>query len=170
MGQVGCWGPSLALLGLFMTPLGLSVGPNVCILSFWRYQNHLEPYEKWSEDPRNVISYKNTFLRKMRGFDPKVGLFAHKLSQNGVHWGGLQGQCWGFEGPRPFGSRNNANKKNLEKNFRLFWPKRTWKIFGPAPPPKNMLKIGPQGPSRVLGAIFGPSGTLSDLIGALSGS
>ena len=42
-------GPFLALLGHFLTPLGLSVGPNVYILSIWRYQNHLEPNEKWSE-------------------------------------------------------------------------------------------------------------------------
>ena len=46
MGPVGFWGPFLALPGPFLTPLGLSVGPNVYILPFWRYQNHLEPNEK----------------------------------------------------------------------------------------------------------------------------
>ena len=45
MGQVGFWGPLLALLGPFLTPLGVSVGPNMYILSYWRYQNHLEPNE-----------------------------------------------------------------------------------------------------------------------------
>ena len=34
------------LMGPFLTPLGLSVGPNVYILSFWRYQDHLEPNGK----------------------------------------------------------------------------------------------------------------------------
>ena len=38
-------------------------------------------------------------------FDPKIGLFAHKMGRHGVHWG-LQGQFWVFEGPRPFGSLN----------------------------------------------------------------
>ena len=37
MGLVGFCGPFFLLF---------SVGPNVYILSFWRYQNHLEPNEK----------------------------------------------------------------------------------------------------------------------------
>ena len=54
----------------------------------------------------------------------------------------------------------------------IFWPilaqKGLIKFSGLGP--KKEARIGPNGPSRVLGAIFGPSGTLSDPIGALSGS
>ena len=63
------------------------MGPNVYFFPFWRYQNHLEPNENLSKDPRKVILYENTYLRKNAIFDPKIGLFAHKLGQNGVHWG-----------------------------------------------------------------------------------
>ena len=86
MGQVGFRGPLLAILGPFVTPLGPSVGHNLHILSFWRYQNLLEPLEKYSEDPRNVISCENAFLRKTRFFDPKIGLFTYKMGQNEVQW------------------------------------------------------------------------------------
>ena len=55
-------GPFLALLGPFLIPLGISVGPNVYILSFSRYQSHSEPYEKWSEKPNNVIWHKKYFF------------------------------------------------------------------------------------------------------------
>ena len=117
---------------------------------------------------KNDLERTKFFEENAFFFDPKIGLFAHKLGQNGVHWGGLQGQFSVFEGPGPFGSRNNANKKIFGKKIlAIFGPKG--KFLG-LPPPPNKAKIGPQGPSRVLGAIFGPSGTLSDPIGALSGS
>ena len=126
MGPLGFWGPFLALLGPFLTPLGLSVGPNVYILSFWGYQNHLEPNEKLSEDPRNVISYKNTFLRKTRFFDPKIGLFPHKMGQNGVHWGVYRVDFGFLRVPDPLGVKIMQMKTFLEKKIlAYFGPKRT---------------------------------------------
>ena len=133
MGQVGFWGPFLALLGPFLTPLGLSVGPNVYILCFWRDQNHLEPNEKWSEDPRNAILYENTFLRK-RNFWPQIWPFCPR---NGPKWGplgGLQGQFFVFlRVPDPLGVE--IMQFFWENHFGLFWPKRTG-----LPPQKNRPK------------------------------
>ena len=87
MGPVGFWGALLALLGSFLTPLGLSVGPNVYILSFWRYQTHLEPYEKYLRTLRMSFGLAQVFLRKMWFFTPNSALLHTKMGQNGVHWG-----------------------------------------------------------------------------------
>ena len=42
----GVLGTTWALLGPFLTTLGLSGGVNVCILSFLGHQDQLEPHEK----------------------------------------------------------------------------------------------------------------------------
>ena len=81
--------------------------------------------------------------------------------------GGIQGQFSGFEGPRPFGSQNNA-KKSGKKFLAYFGQKGVRKISGLGPK-KKWTKIGQNGPSRVLGAIFGPSGTISDPTGRKDG-
>ena len=70
--------------------------------------------------------------------------------------------------PDPLGVEIMQKKMFFVKKFGLFWPTGTKKNFGLGP--KKKTKIGPNGPSRVLGAIFGRSGTFSDPIGALSGS
>ena len=69
-------------------------------------------------------------------FDPHLVQNAHKMAQNGVKWGGLGGQFWVFEDPRPFGTSKNVFLKKKcfsQKVFCLFWPKRTEKNFGPGP-------------------------------------
>ena len=60
----------------------------------------------------------------MRGFYPKIGLFAHKLGQNGVHWGIYRVNFGFLRVPDPFGVEM-MQKIFLEKKFGLFWPKRT---------------------------------------------
>ena len=131
----GFGGRFWALLGPFLTPLGLSVGPNVYILSFWRYQNHLDPNEKLSGDPRNVILYNKTLLRKTRFFYPKIGLFAHKLGQNGVHWGVYRVNFGFLRVPDPL-RVEIMQKEFFEKNIlAYFGPKGLRKISG-LPPQK----------------------------------
>ena len=126
MGPVGFWGPFLALPGRFLTPLGLSVGPNVYILSFWRYQNHLEPNEKWFEHPRNVILYENTYLRKTR-FWPQIWPFC---TQNGPKWGPLA-NFGVLRVPDHLGTEINwfRAKKILKKCVFLTKALKTRKIF-----------------------------------------
>ena len=80
---------------------------------------------------------KKIFFEKNAFFDPKIGLFCPQIVPKWGPLGGLQGQFWVFEGPRPFGSRNNANKKKFEKFFWPFLaPKGLRKISGLAPRPK----------------------------------
>ena len=73
---------------------------------------------------------KNCFSKKTRFFDPHLVQNAHKMAQNGVKWGGLGGQFWVFEDPRPFGTSKNVflkiflpilAQKDLEK-FRAWAP------------------------------------------------
>ena len=111
MGPLGFWWPFLALLGRFLTPLGLSVGPNVYILSFWRYQTHLEPNGKCSEDPRNVILYENTYLRKTRFLTPNLALCV-KWAQMATFGGsrGVQNQFFWAQNPPRTQSTTVLNK------------------------------------------------------------
>ena len=122
MGQVGFWGPFLALLGRFLTPLGPSVGPNVYILSSGRYQNHLEPNQKWSEDPRNVILYENTYLRKTRFLAPNLAFLHTKWAQMGSI-GGSRRLILGFWGSQTIWEpkQNDLEQKFFSKNV-FFWP------------------------------------------------
>ena len=96
------------------------------------------------------IFEKNAF------FDPHLVQNAHKMAQNGVKWGGLRGQFWVFEDPRPFGtSKNVFLKKNFffEENF--FFENFFFAYFGP----KGLRKISGLGPGgefrRVLSGFVG---------------
>ena len=73
------------------------------------------------------------FLRKNAFFDPHLVQNAHKMAQNGVKWGGLGGQFWVFEDPRPFGTSKNVF---LKKKF--FFEK---KIFLPILAQKDLEKF-----------------------------
>ena len=73
-----------------------------------------------------MILSKKKFFEKNVFFDPQIGLFAHKLGQNGVHWG-VYRVNFGFLGvPDPLGVEIMQIKKKFEKKiFGLLWPKRT---------------------------------------------
>ena len=87
-----------------------------------------------------ILSKKKFFLRKTRFFDPKIGLFAHKLGPNGVHWGVYRVNFGFFEGPGPFGSRNNAKKILFEKKIAFFLAQKDLENFRAWPPPQNRPK------------------------------
>ena len=59
------------------------------------------------------------------------GLFAFKMRQNEVY-SGVYGANFGFLRV-PYHLGTEIMQKKLEKNFGLFWPKRTWKISGLGP-------------------------------------
>ena len=58
------------------------------------------------------------FFEKNAFFDPKIGLFAHKLGQNGVHWVVYRVNFRFLRVPDPWGV------EIMQKNFALFWPKK----------------------------------------------
>ena len=57
------------------------------------------------------------FFEKNTFFGPKLGQIPHKMGQNGTSRGGLGGQFWVFEAPRPFGTPKKSiwSKKNFVK-------------------------------------------------------
>ena len=82
-------------------------------------------------------------------------------------FGGSTGSILGFWGSQTLRDPNKAKNLVFEKNIlAYFGPKGLGKISGLGP--KKPAKIGQNGPGRVLGAIFGSSGTISDPTGALT--
>ena len=82
-----------------------------------------------------ILSKKN-FFDKNVFFDPKIGLFAHKLGQNGVHWGVYRVKFGFLRVPDPLGVEIKQIKKIGKKNFGLFWPKKDLDKFRAWPPQK----------------------------------
>ena len=81
------------------------------------------------------MNLSQNFFEKNAFFDPKIGLFAHKLGQNGVHWGVYRVNFGFLRVPEPLGD------EIMQINFlgKKFWPflaQKDLKNFGPAPPPK----------------------------------
>ena len=73
---------------------------------------------------------KKIFFEKNVFFDPKIGLFAHKLGQNGVYR-----VNFGFlRVPDPLGAEIMQKKICFEKILAYFGPKGLRKISGLAPP------------------------------------
>ena len=110
--------------------------------------------------PRKVILYENTYLRKTQFLAPKLTFLPTNWAKMGATGGVYRVNCGFFEGPRPFGSRNNANKKKFGKKiFGLFWPKKDLEKFWAWPPPKNRPKWARKGPVGFWGpcqALLGP--------------
>ena len=69
-----------------------------------------------SGNRKNIVWSKKKILRKKCFFLPQNRPFCPQVGPKWGPLGGLQGQFWVFEGPGPFGSRNNAKK--IGKN----WP------------------------------------------------
>ena len=66
------------------------------------------------------IFEKNAF------FDPKIGLFTHKMGQNGVHWGVYRVNFGFLRVPDPLGVEIMQKKFFEKKTFlAYFGPKRT---------------------------------------------
>ena len=81
-------------------------------------------------------------------FDPKTGLFAHKLGQNGVHRG-IERVNFGFlRVPDPLGVEI-MQKKISEKKLAFFGPKGLRKISGLPPPPKYRPQLNRDGRNAV---------------------
>ena len=99
------------------------------------------------------------FFEKNAFFDPKIGLFAHKLGQNGVHWGVYRVNFGFLRVPDPLGVEIMQIKKNWKKNLGLFWPKKDLEKFRAWPPPKHRPKWARKGPVGFWGpflALLGP--------------
>ena len=92
--------PNLAFFAHKMGQNWVHWGVHRANFRFLRVPDHL------GTDKKMILS--NFFWQKHVFFLPQIG---PKCPQNGPKWGqlgGLQGQFWVFEGPGPFGGRNNA--------------------------------------------------------------
>ena len=58
--------------------------------------------------------------------------------------GGLQGQFWVFDGPGPFGSRNNAKKIFFEKKIWPILAQKDLEKFRACPPPQKIDQNRPE--------------------------
>ena len=67
--------------------------------------------------------WSNFFEKDALFFYPKIGLFAHELGQNGVHWGVYRVNFGFLRVPDPLGVE--IMQKKISKKIGLFWPKRT---------------------------------------------
>ena len=65
-----------------------------------------------------MIWSKKKFFEKNAFFDPKIGLFAHKMGQNGVHWGVYRVNFGVLRVPGHLGSDKKCFGRNVifEKN------------------------------------------------------
>ena len=83
--------------------------------------------------------WSKIFFEKNGFFDPKIGLFAHKLGQNGVHWGVYRVNFGFLRVPDPLGVEIMQIKFFLEKCFWPFLAQKDLDKFR-AWPPQNRLK------------------------------
>ena len=84
------------------------------------------------------------------------------MGQNGVHWGVYRVNFGVFEGPRPFGSRNNAKRKLSEK-VADFGPKGLGNLSGLGP--KNRPKYAQMGPVGFWGLFLALPGPFMTALG-----
>ena len=79
------------------------------------------------------------FFEKNAFFDPKIGLFPHKLGQIGVHWGVYRVNFGFLRVPDPLGVEIMQKKIFFGNFLAFFGPKGLRKISGLGPP-KNRPK------------------------------
>ena len=83
-----------------------------------------------------MISSKKFLFEKNVFFDPQIGLFAHKLGQNGVHWGVYRVNFGFLRVPDPLGVEIMQIKNFLEKKFWPFLAQKDLEKIWACPPPK----------------------------------